>query len=61
MAQAVAAAAGDHVRVGFEDAATMPDGSEATSNAQLVERAVRLAEAVGRPPMEPEEARAMLR
>ena len=61
IAQAVAAAAGHHVRCGFQDAATMPDGGEATSNAQLVEMAVRLAEAVGRHPMEPDDVRAMLR
>ncbi len=61
IAQAVAAAAGHHVRCGFQDAATMPDGSVAGSNAELVEMAVRLAEAVGRHPMEPDEVRALLR
>jgi 3-keto-5-aminohexanoate cleavage enzyme len=59
--QAVAAAAGCHVRCGFQDAPTLPDGSAATSNAQLVEIAVRLAEAVGRPVMEPSDVRAMMR
>ena len=59
--QAVAAAAGGHVRCGFEDAATLPDGSEATSNAQLVEIAASLAHAVGRPVMEPDDVRALLR
>jgi uncharacterized protein (DUF849 family) len=59
--QAVAAAAGAHVRCGFEDAATLPDGSEPTSNAELVEIAVRLAESVGRQPMEPAEVRGRLR
>lgn len=58
---AVAAAAGGHVRVGFEDAATLPDGRAATSNAQLVELAVSLAETLGRPVMEPGEARSLLR
>jgi 3-keto-5-aminohexanoate cleavage enzyme len=59
--QAVAAAAGCHVRCGFQDAPTLPDGSAAASNAQLVEIAVRLAEAVGRPVMEPSDVRALLR
>ncbi len=58
---AVAAAAGGHVRVGFEDTATLPDGSAASSNAQLVELAVNVAEALGRPVMEPAEARDLLR
>jgi uncharacterized protein (DUF849 family) len=39
----------------------MPDGSTAGSNAELVEMATRLAEAVGRHPMEPDEVRALLR
>jgi uncharacterized protein (DUF849 family) len=59
--QAVAAAAGSHVRCGFQDSATLPDGSECTSNAQLVEIAVRLAHAVGRTPMEPADFRSRLR
>jgi uncharacterized protein (DUF849 family) len=58
---AVAAAAGGHVRVGFEDTATLPDGSPASSNAQLVELAVNVAESLGRPVMEPAEARELLR
>ena len=58
---AVAAAAGVHVRVGFEDAATLPDGTAAKSNGELVERAVRQAEVLGRSPMSPEEARGLLR
>ena len=61
IAQAVAAAAGHHVRCGFQDAATLPDGSVAGSNADLVDMAVRLAEAVGRHPMEPDEVRSLLR
>lgn len=59
--QAVAAAAGEHIRAGFEDSATLPDGAPATSNAQLVEHAVRLAAALGRSPMAPDEARRLLR
>ena len=52
---------GEHIRVGFEDAVTLPDGSSATSNAQLVEHAVRLGAALGRAPMPPDEARRLLR
>ncbi|MGI9117866.1 MAG: 3-keto-5-aminohexanoate cleavage protein [Gaiellales bacterium] len=59
--QAVAAAAGEHIRVGFEDAITLPNGEAATSNAQLVEHAVRLGAALGRAPMAPAEARRLLR
>jgi 3-keto-5-aminohexanoate cleavage enzyme len=59
--QAVAAAAGAHVRCGFQDAATLPDGSAASSNAQLVEIAAQLAHSVGRPLMEPADVRALLR
>ena len=58
---AVAAAAGGHVRVGFEDTATLPDGSQASSNAQLVELAAGVAESLGRPVMDPSEARDLLR
>lgn len=59
-ALAVAAAAGAHVRTGFEDAPTLPDGAPATSNAQLVELAARLASTLGRPLMEPAEVRALI-
>ena len=62
IAQAVAAAAGHHVRV------RLPGRRHACRTAarrrrtpQLVEMAVRLAEAVGRHPMEPDDVRAMLR
>ncbi len=61
IAVAIGAASGTHVRVGFEDAATLPDGREATSNGQLVELAVRVAESVGRQVMSPADARALLR
>jgi 3-keto-5-aminohexanoate cleavage enzyme len=50
-----------HVRVGFEDSAMLPDGTPARSNADLVEQAVKQAEVLGRTPMEPAEARALLR
>jgi 3-keto-5-aminohexanoate cleavage enzyme len=61
VAVAVAAAAGVHVRVGFEDCASLPDGTPAKSNAELVEQAVKQAEVLGRSPMSPKEARALLR
>lgn len=61
IAVAIGAAAGVHVRVGFEDAATMPDGRVATSNAQLVELAVKVAESVGRTVMSPKDARALVK
>lgn len=59
--QAAAAAAGAHVRAGLEDSVVLPDGTAATSSAQLVERAVRLGEALGRPPMGPDDARLLIR
>ena len=40
---------------------TLPDGAPASSNAQLVEHAVRLGAALGRSPMTPTEARRLLR
>ena len=58
---ATAAAIGGWVRVGFEDTALLPDGSVARSNAELVELAVALADALGREPVEPDEARRLLR
>ncbi len=59
--QAVGAAAGAHIRVGFEDAITLPDGTPASSNAQLVEHAVRLGAALGRSPMAADDVRRLLR
>ena len=58
---ATAAALGGSIRVGFEDTPLLPDGSKADSNAELVELAVALADALGREPMEPGEARRLLR
>ncbi|MDX6538427.1 MAG: 3-keto-5-aminohexanoate cleavage enzyme [Gaiellales bacterium] len=58
---ATAAALGGHVRVGLEDSALLPDGTPAASNAELVELAVALADSLGREPMEPGEARRLLR
>ena len=58
---ATAAALGGHLRVGLEDSALLPDGTPANSNGELVELAVALADALGREPMEPAEARRLLR
>jgi 3-keto-5-aminohexanoate cleavage enzyme len=51
---------GGHVRVGFEDNIYYRKGELATSNAQLVERVVRIARELDRPIATPDEARAML-
>ncbi len=51
---------GGHVRVGFEDNIYYRRGEPATSNAQLVERVVRLARELERPVAGPEEARRIL-
>ncbi|MAE18299.1 hypothetical protein CMK12_05080 [Candidatus Poribacteria bacterium] len=52
-----AIAIGGHVRVGMEDCPYIEPGVYAESNAELVERAVRLAREVGREVASPEEAR----
>lgn len=51
---------GGHVRTGLEDNVYYRRGELARSNAQLVERVVRLAEEFGRPVATPDEARALL-
>jgi 3-keto-5-aminohexanoate cleavage enzyme len=51
---------GGHVRVGFEDNIFYSKGVVAKSNAQLVERVVRIAGEIGRPVAKPEEARKIL-
>ncbi len=51
---------GGHVRVGFEDNVYYAKGVLAESNAQLVERIVRLAREIGREVATPDEARALL-
>lgn len=51
---------GGHVRVGLEDQIYYRRGELATSNAQLVARAVRMAQEFGRPIATPDEARALL-
>ena len=51
---------GGHVRVGLEDSLYYARGRKAASNAELVERVVRLAELVGREVATPEVARRVL-
>jgi 3-keto-5-aminohexanoate cleavage enzyme len=51
---------GGHVRTGLEDNIYYRHGELARSNAQLVERIVRLAEEFGRPVASPAQARALL-
>ncbi|MTI48920.1 MAG: 3-keto-5-aminohexanoate cleavage protein [Firmicutes bacterium] len=51
---------GGHVRVGFEDNIYYNKGQLAKSNAQLVERIVRLAKELGREVATPDEARKIL-
>ena len=51
---------GGHVRVGLEDNVYYRRGERATGNAQLVERAVRIARELNREVASPSEARAML-
>ena len=53
-------AMGGHVRTGLEDNIFYQKGELATSNAQLVERLVRIAAEIGRPVASPTEARQML-
>jgi len=51
---------GGHVRVGLEDNVYYRRGELAESNAQLVERVVRVAEELGRPVATPDQAREIL-
>jgi 3-keto-5-aminohexanoate cleavage enzyme len=51
---------GGNVRVGFEDNIYLKQGVLASSNAQMVETAVDLAERLGRRVVTPSEARRML-
>ena len=51
---------GGHIRVGMEDGIYLRRGELARSNAQLVERVVRLAREYERPPASPAEAREIL-
>jgi len=51
---------GGHVRVGFEDNIYLSQGVPAKSNAELVEKIVRIAKELGREIATPDEARAIL-
>jgi 3-keto-5-aminohexanoate cleavage enzyme len=51
---------GGHVRVGFEDNVYLSRGVLAKSNAELVEKAARLAGEIGREIANPDEVRALL-
>lgn len=55
-----AIALGGHVRIGVEDNPWFLPGVKAESNAQLVERVVRIAEALGRQVASPDEARQII-
>jgi uncharacterized protein (DUF849 family) len=55
-----ALAGGGHLRVGMEDTTSFSRGRPVSSNAELVERAAAVAGLAQRPPMLPDEARAML-
>ncbi len=58
---ALAVTMGGHVRVGLEDNLWMdPDRRDPATNARLIERVVRLAQAAGREIATPEEARAII-
>jgi 3-keto-5-aminohexanoate cleavage enzyme len=52
--------AGGHLRVGMEDTLSFARGRPVAGNAELVERAARLAALAQRPPMRPADARAFL-
>jgi 3-keto-5-aminohexanoate cleavage enzyme len=52
--------AGGHLRVGMEDTITYEKGRPVESNAQLVARAAGFARLAQRPPMPPDDARALL-
>ncbi len=49
-----------HIRVGFEDGVTMPNGEAADTNASLVDAAATLCAAVGRTPASVDDARSLL-
>jgi 3-keto-5-aminohexanoate cleavage enzyme len=57
---ALAIGLGGHVRVGFEDNPYLEPGVLATTNAQLVEKIVKIANLLGRPIATPEEARKII-
>jgi 3-keto-5-aminohexanoate cleavage enzyme len=55
-----AASLGGHIRTGFEDVLYVAKGQKASSNAELISRAVHTARAAGRAIADPDEARALL-
>jgi len=55
-----ALSSGGHLRVGMEDTLTFAKGRPVTGNDELVARAAELARIAQRPPMSPDEARALL-
>jgi 3-keto-5-aminohexanoate cleavage enzyme len=55
-----ALSAGGHLRVGMEDTLTFAPGRPVRDNAELVERAAELSRLALRPPLAPDDARAML-
>ena len=57
---AVTIALGGHVRTGLEDVVYTAPGRHAQGNAELVQRAVTLCEAIGRPVANPAVARDLL-
>ena len=57
---AAALSLGGNVRVGLEDNFYLPDGTVARSNGELIARARRMTEDVGRRPATVDEARALL-
>lgn len=58
---ALSMAMGGHVRVGLEDNVYIAKGVLARSNAELVEKAVRIAREIGREVATPDEAREILK
>ncbi len=56
----LAMAAGGHIRVGFEDATSLPNDPQPRSNADFVDWAVQLARLHGREPMTPAQTREAL-
>ncbi len=57
---AMAISMGGHARAGFEDNPFFHPGQPAVSNAQLIERLVRIAREIGREPAAPADTRALL-
>ena len=58
---AVAAVLGGNVRIGFEDSLYIERGKPASSNRQLVEKAVAILGLLGKAPARPDEARKLLK